>query len=270
MKTLNCPKGHGPMTQKKLSKQKTFKGIDIEYLADAFVCPECGLEAGTVTSAGDVQRAIADAYRTKVGLLTSHEIRSLREARGLTQEQLADHMNIGIASIKRWETGMIQSKSMDHALRIQLQCNIHSDNYTGNREISLPRIKLVAKTFEKILGRRLLKSGDKLLFLAKYLWYADMLAYRQLGRGITGASYAAITYGPQLNNYRDLVKPIQDSDENEANPLSQEEIRVIQRVADKFPNQQEVYDAAHREKIWIESKTGALMSYSCAFELKEI
>jgi putative zinc finger/helix-turn-helix YgiT family protein len=270
MKTLNCPKGHGPMELKNLNKQKTFKGVDIEYMAEAFVCPECGLEAGTMQSAGNVQRAIADAYRTKTGLLTGPEIRSLREAKGLTQQQLAEVMNIGIASIKRWETGMIQSKSMDHALRMQLQCNIRSDNYTGNREISLPRIKLVAKTFEKILGRRLLKAGDKLLFLAKYLWYADMLAFHRLGRGLTGASYAAITYGPQLNNYRDLVKPIQESNENEAEPLTREEARIIQRVAERFPNEQDVYDAAHREKIWIESEIGALIPYSCAGGLTEI
>lgn len=270
MKTLNCPKGHGPMVLKKLNKQRTFKGVDIEYAAEAFVCPECGLEAGTVQSAGDVQRAIADAYRARAGLLTGQEIKSLREVRGLTQQQLAEVMNIGIASIKRWETGMVQSKSMDHALRMQLQCNIRSENYTGNREISLPRIKLVAKTFEAILGRRLLKSGDKFLFLAKYLWYADMLAFRRLGRGLTGASYAAITFGPQLNNYRDLVKPIQESDVNDAAPLSLEEARIIKRVAEKFPHEQAVYDAAHRERIWIESRTGALISYSGASELTEI
>jgi putative zinc finger/helix-turn-helix YgiT family protein len=270
MKTMNCPKGHGPMALKKVKKQNTFKGVDIEYTADAFICPECGLEAGTVKSASDVQRAIADAYRTKVGLLTSREIKSLRENKGLTQQQLADVMNIGIASIKRWETGMIQSKSMDHALRMQLQYNGHSDNYTGNREISLPRIKLVAKTFEKLLGRRLLKSGDKLLFLAKYLWYADMLSFQQLGRGLTGASYAAITYGPQLNNYRDLVNPIRESDINKAEPLSSEEARIIQHVAEKFPNERDVYDAAHREKIWLESEIGALIPYSCANELTEI
>lgn len=29
MKVLNCPKGHGPMVQKKVNKQKTFKGLDI-------------------------------------------------------------------------------------------------------------------------------------------------------------------------------------------------------------------------------------------------
>jgi hypothetical protein len=65
MEKLNCPKGHGPMEEKQLKKQKTFRGVDIEYVADAFICPECGLEAGTVQSAGKVQRAILDAYRKK-------------------------------------------------------------------------------------------------------------------------------------------------------------------------------------------------------------
>ncbi len=121
MKTMNCPKGHGPMSARQLQKQKTFRGVDIEYMAEAFVCPECGLEAGTVQSAGLVQRAVADAYRTKADLLTGLEIRSFRETKGFTRQQLADVMNIGIASIKRWETGTIQSKSMDRALRMQLQ-----------------------------------------------------------------------------------------------------------------------------------------------------
>lgn len=270
MKAINCPKGHGPMEQKKIKQKKTFKGVDIEFMANVFVCPECGLEAGTIESAGEVQRAIADAYREKVELLTGQEIKYLRKAKELTQQQLADIMNVGIASIKRWETGMIQSKSMDHALRMQLQCTIHADNYTGNREISLDRIKLVAKTFEKILSKRLLKSGDKLLFLAKYLWYADMLAFRQFGKGLTGASYAAITYGPQLNNYRDLVRPVKKSDENTAEPLSSEELEIIQQVAKKFPKEQMVYDAAHREKVWKEAAIGSLISYKLTNELTEI
>ena len=270
MKTMHCPRGHGPMALKELHKEKTFKGVDISYMAETFVCPVCGLEAGTVQTAGGVQRAIADAYRTKTGLLTGGEIKSLRLAKGLTQQQLADAMNVGIASVKRWETGMIQSKSMDHALRIQLQDDIQTDDYTGNREIDLARIKLIATTFEKILGKRLLKVGDKFLFLAKYLWYADMLAFRRLGKGLTGASYAAMPYGPQMNNYRDLIKPIKDSDVNDAEPLSEEELRIIHQVAERFPNEEGVYNAAHREKVWQESSTGALIPYSRANELTEI
>lgn len=34
-------------------------------MAAAFVCPECGLEAGTVQSAGKVQHAILDTYRKR-------------------------------------------------------------------------------------------------------------------------------------------------------------------------------------------------------------
>lgn len=34
-----------------------------------------------------------------------------------------------------------------------------------------------------------------MLYAAKYLWYADMVAFRDLGRSITGASYAALPMG---------------------------------------------------------------------------
>lgn len=270
MKTLNCPKGHGPMELKNIRKDIVFKGVDLSFETDAYVCPVCGLEAGPVETAGTLQRRIADAYRTQKDLLTGEEIRTLRKRRNLTQEQLAEQMNIGIASIKRWETGTVQSASMDQALRMQLQCRVPINSVSGNRQISLERIKLVAGQFEFLLGEKLLIKGDKLLFLAKYLWYADMLAFRWLGRSMTGATYAALPYGPQLNNYRDLVDAIRNSDETAPEPLSEEELRIIKRIAEKFPNKHMAYDAAHREKVWVETATGALIPYSCAAELTEI
>ena len=270
MKILNCPKGHGSMGLKTVKKEMTFKGVDIVVETDAYICPECGLEAGTLQSVGALQLVVADAYRTKQGLLTSGEIKELRKSRNLTQCQLAEIMNLGIASIKRWETGTVQSASMDHALRMQLQCRIQADNYSGNREISLPRIKLVARQFETLLRKKLLKKGDKFLYLAKYLWYVDFVGFRQIGRSLTGASYAAIPYGPQLNNYKDLIDPIKMSDEKESEPLSDEELQILKQVAGKFPEEQIVYDAAHREKIWRETAMGALIPYSRAHELNEI
>ena len=50
--------------------------------------------------------------------------------------------------------------------------------------------------FEQKLGRVLLKKTDRMLYAAKYLWYADMVAYRDLGAGMTGAGYAALPLGP--------------------------------------------------------------------------
>ncbi len=270
MNEMKCPKCSSRLEPKELHKHKNFKGVDIEYACHAHVCSQCGLEAGTVQSAGEVQRVLADAYRMKTGLLTGREIRTLRQTKGMTQKQLADDLQVGIASIKRWETGAVQSESMDRLLRMELSGGDCPTSFNGNRDIDLPRIKLVAQTLEEMLGRKLLVEGDRFLFLAKYLWYADMLAFKELGRGLTGASYAAMPYGPQLNNYSDLLDPIKGSDSDAAEPLEEGERAVIARVASRFPQDRDVYDAAHRERVWQESRTGALIPYTSADELTEI
>ena len=270
MKTVSCPKGHGYMKLTKMKKTTTFKGVDVAYEVEAYVCPDCGLEAGTVDSAAKIQRTIADAYRRKKRLLTGEEIRSLRQAKGLTQRDLADVMKVGIASIKRWETGLIQSDAMDRLLRTFLQSDFPGDAYSGNRDFSIARIKLVARQFEELLGKRLLKKGDKFLFLSKYLWYADMLCFQESGRSMTGATYAALPYGPQINNDTDLIDEIKQSDESLAERLSADEQLIIQKIAVRFPHEQMVYDATHREKIWKETSTGALIPYSRSSELTEI
>ncbi len=256
------------MEQKELKKRKKLREVDIEYPVDAYICPCCSLEAGTVKSAGEVQRAMADAYRERVGLLTGQRIKELRKSRGMTQEQLSMAMKTGIASIKRWESGMIQSRSMDNQLRQFF--NGKAWSITGNREISLPRIKLIVQTFEKVLGRSLLKKNDRFLFLAKYLWYADMLAFKHLGRGMTGASYAALPCGPQMNNYKDLLKPIKESDTTLAEPLSTQELAIIKNIAEAFPSNEDVYRAAYQERTWQETPTGSLLDYSSAHELTKI
>lgn len=271
MKVMNCPRGHGSMSPTKINKTVIFKGVEVSFEAQAYVCAECGIEAGTQETAGAIQRAIADAYRKKVNLLSGEEIISLRKAKGLSQQALADLLNVGVASIKRWETRLIQSKAMDHALRMHLQSDSsHGDRYTGNRGFSIGRIKLVLQAFEKKLGKRLLKKGDKMLFAAKYLWYADMVAFRELGCSMTGATYAALPHGPQLNNYRDLVDEVKKADEALEEPLSGDELRIVDRIAGAFPVDRMVYDASHREEIWRRKPCGAAILYTESAELKEI
>jgi len=191
------------MQAKQLDKNMKFKGVDITYQVEHYICPVCGLEAGTISQSASTQRAIADAYREKVGLLSGKEIREQRKLKGLSQSKLAERLQVGIASIKRWEGGQIQSKSMDKALRLAFQGQSIGDAYTGNRKLSISRIKLVLQRFKSELNRAILKQDDRMLYAAKYAWYADMVAHRDLGKSMTGASYAALPQGPQLNNYRD-------------------------------------------------------------------
>jgi putative zinc finger/helix-turn-helix YgiT family protein len=270
MQDIHCPLGHGQMKRRNTIKNVPFRGMEIPCRIEAYVCPECGMEAGKVHSAGAIQAQLADGFRKRTGLLTGEEIRSLRKKKGLTQQDLADCLKIGVASIKRWETGLIQSKSMDQALRLHLTPNRLKDDFSGNHPFSMERIKLVLTTFEKKLGKTLLKKTDRMLYAAKYLWYADMLAFRDLGASMTGAGYAALPLGPQLNNYRDLVEEIKKADESQAKPLSQKELLIIDKIVKSFPDERQVYRAAHREKIWQDKPIGAAISYSEAKGLSEI
>jgi putative zinc finger/helix-turn-helix YgiT family protein len=266
-----CPKCKTPLEVEQKVVTVAFRGEDLRIDRKAYVCPSCGMEAGTVQSVGALQRAIADAYRRRKGLLTGDEIRSLRNARGMTQEQLAGALSVGVASIKRWETGAIQTESMDRLLRSHLEARGKAGGTcSGDRPFSVERAKLVLLAFERQLRRKLLRKSDRFLYSAKYLWYADMLAFAHLDMSMTGASYAALPHGPQLNNYRDLVDPIRQADESAAAPLTPEEGRIIAQIAAQFPTDMLVYDAAHREPLLDQFTIGSLIPYSCSSQIQEI
>lgn len=267
MNHMSCPKGHGAMVKKTIERAIPFKGVAVSIVEEAFVCPECNLSAGTIQSAGKIQKAIAEAYRKKAGLLTGEDIKRLRKEKGMTQTALADLSGFGLASIKRWETGAIQSQSADKTLRVHLIDTCVENNVAGNRDFSIPRILLVLTAFHAALGRAILIENDKMLFAAKYLWYADMLAKKELGKSMTGATYANLTYGPQLNNYNDLLDEIRNADLSEAEELTPNEVAVIQRVAKTFPEDRMVYNAAHKEPAWLETRTGELILYTWADKL---
>ena len=87
---------------------------------------------------------------------------------------------------------------------------------------------------------------------------------------MTGASYAALPLGPQLNNYRDLVEEIKIADESRAEPLTRKNCRSSIRSSRPFPDERKVYEAAHREKVWQDKPVGAAIPYSEAKGLSEI
>lgn len=247
-----------------------FRGESFTIEAEYFECPGCGIEIGTTDQTTAIQKTISNVYRKKVGLLTGDEIRELRKQRSLSQRDLATRISVGIASIKRWEGSSIQNRSMDRALRTVLTSEDLGTEYSGNREFSMARLKLVIKELESILKKRLLVENDRFLFTAKYLWYTDMVSFRDLGRSMTGSSYAALPLGPQLNNYRELVSQIMRADETTADPLSEKEMGILRSIAKRFPGKWHVYNAAHTEKIWRERNTGEIIPYSASVLLENI
>jgi putative zinc finger/helix-turn-helix YgiT family protein len=263
---MRCANEHGPMQLKKVITEVPFRGKMVKFRAQHYVCPVCRIKADDLNLAAANQKALSDAYRAAVGLLTGEQIVEARKRLKWTQDDLARAAHVGIVSIKRWETGQIQTRAMDDVLRNALSGKAMClDAYTGNRPLSLGRIKLVLKRISALLDRKLLKSStDNLLYAAKYLWYADMVAFRETGQGMTGATYAALPHGPQLNNYRELVPLIKEADETEADPLSEHEERILARIAKAFPIDRAVFRAAHKEQAYMTKKNGALIPYTDA------
>jgi len=154
--------------------------------------PDLWLGGWNLVPRGRCAKAMADAYRKNVGLMSGKEIIEGRKKQHLTQNALANRMKVGIASIKRWEGGTIQSKSMDKMLHQALSGELCGDLLSGNRSFSIPRIKLALRYLEKVLNVVVLKEKDKMLYASKYMWYIDMETYRETGQSVTGATYAAL------------------------------------------------------------------------------
>jgi hypothetical protein len=117
MKTKTCPGCRNKLVFQKIKKETWFRGVLVQYVAETYKCPVCGLEAGTIETASAVQRVIADTYRKHKGLMTGNEIKILRESRGWDYQYLAGLLKIKPVMITRLESALIQSRRMDQQLK---------------------------------------------------------------------------------------------------------------------------------------------------------
>lgn len=81
----------------------------------ALVCDSCGHIAIEGKDTQEFMRRVADAYRVDHRLLSSEAIRKIRGK--MSQRRFARAVNLGEATIKRIELGMIQDKKTDATLR---------------------------------------------------------------------------------------------------------------------------------------------------------
>lgn len=101
-------------------------------------CAECGFQTADSGQSSEFTRLVSDAYREKHGLLTSAEIRSRRMQLQMTQQQFAEYLGPGIASVKRWESGQIQDKAMDELIRLKTDATAAKQNLEELRRLRIP------------------------------------------------------------------------------------------------------------------------------------
>jgi putative zinc finger/helix-turn-helix YgiT family protein len=98
-------------------EQETYKGVDLEFTATCEYCSNTDeyLETEDMIRANSL--AVKDAYRRKVGLLTSSDIIGIREKYGISQKDFSDILDWGKATITRYENHQVQDRAHDDILR---------------------------------------------------------------------------------------------------------------------------------------------------------
>ncbi len=113
MKCFAC--GDGELESRSTSIEGEIKGKKYGVEMPALVCNACGHIALEGKDGQEFMRRVADEYRRAHHLLTSGEIKNIRGS--LTQQAFADQLGVGVASVKRWELGLVQDKRNDKILR---------------------------------------------------------------------------------------------------------------------------------------------------------
>lgn len=103
-----------------------FKDADLDVLVKEARCEKCGsvLDVQKITRENDM--VIYDAYKEKVGLLTSKQIKNIRNKYNVSQKEFGRILGLGAKTIARLENGGVQSKSVDNLIKLSADdCNYY-------------------------------------------------------------------------------------------------------------------------------------------------
>ncbi len=101
--------------------EQEFRGDLLKVRAPAMACAKCGWITVGLRQLDTLRRLTADAFRDKHGLLTSVQIKKFRCQLEMSQRDFATFLGVGEASVKRWETWLVQEKSSDQLIRLKSQ-----------------------------------------------------------------------------------------------------------------------------------------------------
>lgn len=100
----------------------TFKNVLVEFDAEYCYCENTDITYATGQQLDRNDITMKDAYRKKMGLLTSDQIAKIRQKCGLSQSELSRVLGWPEDTVKRYESHEVQSNEHDKILRkIDLQ-----------------------------------------------------------------------------------------------------------------------------------------------------
>ena len=328
-----CDRTH-EIEERKRTTTIIIKGEEVTYEERFYFCANADDENEFQTGAMTNENLLnaRNAYRVKMGLLTSDEIVAIRESYGLSQVDLAKLLGWGEATISRYESKAIQDEAYDTMLRLIKDNPLQALEFlkkNSEKFSMVKRLEIRAKIVEKLdsYGKEFLtrqtfegeyanfeepsdSNGftmldiDKIeamisyiaesvnnLFkvkLMKMLWYSDVISFGNNGHSMTGMVYrhegmGALPVGhyslmnlENLNvkeemscNY-DTMLHVYPTPNMDYSVLTDGEKAILDKVIIKFKDYKakDIVDYMHDERAYRETKTGDIIPFSLAKEIR--
>ncbi len=106
----------------RVSEHNVFKNVPVDYSAEYFYCDRANETYAVEKQISSNDISMKNAYREKMGLLTSHQISDIRARYGISQSDLCLLLGWGAKTITRYESHQVQDIAHDTILR-KLGCD---------------------------------------------------------------------------------------------------------------------------------------------------
>jgi putative zinc finger/helix-turn-helix YgiT family protein len=126
MKCFRC--GKGKMILQTAEVTGEVRGETLTVRCECMMCDRCGFQALSEEQSNAYAIKSADVYRRRHKLLTSKALKAIRRRLGLSQQRFAAFLKVGVASVKRWETGLVQDESHDQLIRLRTDLSLAKRN----------------------------------------------------------------------------------------------------------------------------------------------
>jgi len=213
-----------------------------------------------------------------------HRIKDYREARGLSQQDIADVLKMSRPTYNAIESGK-REPTLSELRVIAGSLGMALEELLFNSQQAAQNRDMIAKFKEVILNclqygsdehdRKLTKTK-----LAKLVYLSDFAYYSKTGRPMTGLSYRHIPQGPVSDTYFRIIDELFENGAitieqrgtammihaNEVAPqslLSEEERDLIISICEKWQQRptQEIVEFTHRQIPWKTSRQEDIIPY---------
>jgi len=206
---FNCMEVHS-IKYVQLEEITTFKNEPIQYLAEYEFCDYSKSYSENEEQMKSNNLALKDAYRIKMGLLTSSDIKKIREKYAISQKEFSEVLGWGAATIIRYENSQIQDRAHDDILRkIDADPKWFIEMLNRAKENITPR--LFANYYKKAKENLTRKLNP---YVFDSFQYSDTSSGKWITSKLTGKFFLNIENSMYTNQCFDVVYTTNDEDDN--------------------------------------------------------